>query len=242
MFRFIFIILFLIIYFIITIPFVLITLLIGLFNRHTRDILALKCVKLGFHIIRFISGVSVDVYGKENIPSDTPVLYIGNHNGFFDILIGYLEIPTLMGFIAKKEFKKIPGLNWWMHLVNCLFLDREDPREGLKIILQASDDIKSGISIFVFPEGTRSKTGEMGEFKDGTFKIATKSKCPIIPVAFTGTADAFEKQFPCIRPVKITMTFGEAIYTDSLSKEEQKRLSSITKERIQEMLDAKVVS
>lgn len=238
MIRFLLVLIFLIIFFIITIPIVLISLIIGLFNRHLRDVISLKCVQIGFKIIIFITGAKVDIKGLENIPKDEAVLYIGNHNGFFDVLIGYAAVPNLTGFIAKKEFEKIPGLNWWMHMVNCLFLDRSDARAGLKTILKAIDYIKAGISIFVFPEGTRSKTGKMGDFKEGTFKIATKTNCPIIPIAFTGTAAAFENQFPKIRPVPITMTFGEPIYPASLSKEDKKVLGEITKAKIQEMLDA----
>lgn len=237
MIRFLTIVLFLIIYFIITIPVVLIIFFIGLFNKSLRDVIAFQFVQKGFRLIILISGSKVDVYGKENIPKDTSVLYVGNHNGFFDVLIGYAFVPGITGFIAKKEFQKIPGLNWWMYLVNCLFLDRENPKNGLKTILKAIEYVKSGISIFVFPEGTRSKTGEMGDFKEGAFKIATKSKCPVVPVAFTGTAAAFENQFPKIKPVHITMTFGEPIDTASLSKDEQKILGNITKKKIQALLD-----
>ena len=237
MIRFISIILFLVIYFIVTIPVVLIAFFIGIFNKHIRDVIAFKFVQVGFRIVILISGSKIDVFGKENIPQDTSALYIGNHNGFFDVVVGYAVVPNLTGFIAKKEFEKIPGLNWWMYLVNCLFLDREDPKAGLKTILKAIEYIKSGISIFVFPEGTRSRTGEMGEFKEGTFKIATKSKHPVVPVAYTGTADAFENHFPKVKPSRMTITFGEPIYPDSLSRDEQKQLGHITKERIQSMLD-----
>lgn len=238
MIRFLLILIFLIIYFIITIPIVLIDFIIGLFSRHTRDVIALKCVQAAFHMIIFITGIKIDIHGEENIPQNTAALYIGNHNSFFDVLIGYTLVPGLTGFIAKKDFKKIPGLNWWMILVNCLFLDREDPREGLKIILKAIEYIKNGISIFVFPEGTRSHNGEMGDFKEGTFKIATKTNCPVVPIAFIGTADAFENQFPKIRPVHITITICEPIYPADLTKEEKKSLGAITKSKIQSVLNS----
>lgn len=229
MIRFFLILIFLIFFFIITIPIVLIDLLIGCFNRHARDVIALKIVQTAFHIIIFLSGIRLDIQGKENIPRDTAVLYIGNHSGFFDVLIGYTLVPALTGFIAKKEFKRIPALNWWMLLVNCLFLDREDPREGMKTISKAIEYIKKGISIFVFPEGTRSKTGEVGEFKEGTFRIASKANCKIVPIAFSGTANAFEKQFPKIRPVPITVTICEPIDPSTLSREEKKNLGSMTR-------------
>jgi 1-acyl-sn-glycerol-3-phosphate acyltransferase len=80
-----------------------------------------------------------------------------------------------------------------------LFLDRKDTKQGLKIILKAIDYVKEGISIFVFPEGTRSKDGKMIPFKAGAFKISTKTGCPIIPVVLSGTADIFENHLPKIK-------------------------------------------
>lgn len=237
MIRFILIILFLIIFFTLTIPIVILDLIIGLFSRHSRDIIAFKFIQAGFNMVLFISGVKVDIQGKDNIPTDTSALYIGNHQGFFDVVIGYTMVPTLTGFIAKKEFLKIPGLNWWMHLGNCLFLDRIDPREGMKTIKKAAELIKNGVSIFIFPEGTRSRTGEIGEFKEGSFKIATKTKCPVVPVAFEGTANAFENQFPRVRPCNIKVKIGEPIYTDKLSREDLKKLGVLTKSAIEEMLN-----
>jgi len=228
----------LIIYFILTLPIVFLVLIIGLNNRKLRDIISLKCIQYGMRFMLYIvTGAKVTVKGTENIPKDTSVLYIGNHNGFYDVLVGYAHAQGLTGFIAKKEFLKIPGLNWWMHLGNCLFLDRQDPRAGMKVILKAVDLIKRGVSVFVFPEGTRSRTGNMGEFKEGTFKIATKTNCPIIPVAFTGTASAFEEHFPRVTPTTISVTYGEPIYTGNLSREEKKNLAHITQSRIQAMLD-----
>ena len=86
------------------------------------------------------------------------MLYVGNHRSYFDILAGYVSVPSLMGFVAKKEMEKIPLLSTWMKLVNCLFLDRENVKEGLKTILQGINQIKNGISVWIFPEGTRNES------------------------------------------------------------------------------------
>ena len=188
MIRTVFIFLLLLFFFIITIPFIPILLIIGLFSKNTRDKIAFVIVRAVFRVILFITGSKVDITGLENIPKNQPVLFIGNHNSLLDVVIGYLLVPSLTGFIAKIELMKVPGLNWWMVLMNCLFLDRKNTRSGLEIIKKASDHIKNGISIFVFPEGTRSRTGELGDFKEGTFKIATMTTCPIVPVAFTGSS------------------------------------------------------
>lgn len=95
-----------------------------------------------------------DGEGSGNIPEDTAVLYVGNHRSYFDILAGYTTVPTLLGFVAKKEMEKIPLLRTWMVNVNCLFLDRKNIKEGLKTILQGIEKVKNGVSIWIFPEGT----------------------------------------------------------------------------------------
>ncbi|MBE5957320.1 MAG: 1-acyl-sn-glycerol-3-phosphate acyltransferase [Lachnospiraceae bacterium] len=239
MIRTTFIFLLLFIFFIITIPFIPILLIIGLFSKTARDKIAFALVRAVFKIILFITGSKVEITGKENLPKDQPVLYIGNHNSLLDVVIGYILVPDLTGFIAKKELMKVPGLNWWMLLMNCLFLDRKNTRSGLEIIKTASDYIKNGISIFVFPEGTRSRTGELADFKEGTFKIATLTKCQIIPIAFTGTADIFENHFPKVKPSHVTVTIGAPINTAELSRAEQKKLGATTKELIAEMISKK---
>lgn len=104
-----------------------------------------------------MAGVTVEVRGYENIPQDRPVLYVGNHRSYFDILVGYTTVPGLMGFVAKKEMEKIPLLSKWMLNVNCLFLDRNNIKEGLKTILAGIEKVRRGVSVWIFPEGTRNK-------------------------------------------------------------------------------------
>ena len=157
-----------------------------------RDLETIKVVRSVFKVLLKLAGVTVTVKGAENIPEDTAVLYVGNHRSYFDILAGYTTVPTLLGFVAKKEMEKIPLLRTWMVNVNCLFLDRKNIKEGLKMILQGIEKVKNGVSIWIFPEGTRNPNEDITEllpFKEGSLKIAEKSGCPVIPVAMTGTAD-----------------------------------------------------
>ncbi|MFQ8841288.1 MAG: lysophospholipid acyltransferase family protein [Clostridium fessum] len=108
--------------------------------------------------------------GYENIPQDRPVLYVGNHRSYFDILVGYTTVPGLMGFVAKKEMEKIPLLSKWMLNVNCLFLDRNNIKEGLKTILAGIEKVRRGVSVWIFPEGTRNKNEQLSDllpFKEG---------------------------------------------------------------------------
>ncbi len=236
MIRLILVVLFLILFFIVSLPLFLVEWIIGKFSKHARDVSSRAIVSGAFRVILFLTGVKLTVKGKEHIP-DEACLFVGNHNGFFDILVSYVTIPKVMGFISKIEIKKVPLLNIWMYYVNCLFLDRTNVREGLKTILKAADYIKSGISIFVFPEGTRSKDGKMIPFKEGSMKMAEKSTGIIVPVAMTGTADILENHFPILKSGKVTIEFGAPIDTNLLSKEEKKFLGAYTQEKIQSMLD-----
>ena len=114
---------------------------IGKFNRSKRDYSSLRIVQWAFKVILKITGVDATVIGLENIP-DEPVLFIGNHRSFFDILLTYSRCPRLTGYVAKKEMEKIPLLSTWMKYLYCLFLDRSNPKEGLKTILTGIEYIK----------------------------------------------------------------------------------------------------
>ena len=186
-----------------------------------------------------LAGVRLTVVGEEHVPKDEAVLYIGNHRSFFDIVITYSRCPGLTGYVAKDSMLRVPLLSIWMKRLYCLFLNREDVKEGLKTILTGIDQIKRGISVCIFPEGTRSKSEDETEllpFKEGSMKMASKTGCPIIPMAITGSADIFENHFPWIRSADVRLVYGEPIYPGELSKEDQKRLGSYTRLKILELL------
>lgn len=238
MIRFICIAVFLILYLILSIPVFLVEWIIGKFNRRAKDISSLRIVQWGFKVILKMTGVTTTVIGEENVP-DEPVLFIGNHRSYFDILLTYSRCRRLTGYVAKKEMEKIPLLSTWMKNLYCLFLDRDNMREGLKTILQAIDYVKNGISICIFPEGTRNRNADetdMLPFHEGSFKIATKAKCPIIPIAINNSADIFEAHFPKMSPAKVVVEYGKPIYPDELSKEDKKHIGEYTQNIIREML------
>lgn len=237
MLRFISVVIFLISFLILTIPIFFIEWLIGKFNRNARDYSSLRIVQWGFKCILRITGVSVTVIGEENIP-DEAVLFIGNHRSFFDILLTYSRCKRLTGYVAKDSMEKIPLLSTWMKYVYCLFLNRENPKEGLKTIIQAIEYIKMGISICIFPEGTRNKGEELSllPFKEGAMKIAQKTGCPIIPISMNNTAAIFENQFPRIKKTHVILEYGTPIYPKELDKETQKHLGSYCRDIIQETI------
>ena len=236
MIRLILVAIFLILFLVIFSPALIVEWIIGRFNPERKSKSSLWLVQKAFGIILFLSGTKVYVIGRENIPDDQPVLYVGNHRSYFDIVIGYRLIKGECGFIAKKEMEKIPFLRRWMKNIHCLFLDRKNIKEGLKTILAGIDKVKHGISIWIFPEGTRNRDAGMMEFKEGSMKIAEKTGCPIIPVAMTGTAEIFEKHIPWIKKSHVTVTFGKPIDIKTLEKDQKKFLGAYTRDVILSML------
>ncbi len=230
------IILFLVLFLVCSLPIQGILWLYAKKNQEAADYISLRIVQWAFRVIQFLSGVKPKLKGLENIPKDRSVLFVGNHSSFFDVILTYPLMERRTGYISKKEFEKTPLLPIWMRRLYCLFLDRSSPKAGLKSILEAINYINSGISIFVFPEGTRSKDNTLGEFKAGAFKIATKPGCPIIPVAITGTRDVFEAHFPWVKKAPVQITFGEAIYPDALDADSKKHISEYTKSILEDML------
>lgn len=207
-------------------------------NKKKKDELSLRIVQWGFRTILGIAGTKITVIGRENI-LDEPALYVGNHRSYFDILLMYVQCERLTGFVAKDSIEKVPSLRVWMRYLYCLFLNRSDAREGLKTILTAIEYVKKGISICIFPEGTRNDGEELSmlPFKEGSFKISTKTGCPIVPVSINNSAEIFENHFPKLRKTHVVMEYGKPIYPNELSKEELKNIGAYCQNIIQETIN-----
>lgn len=170
-----------------------------------------------------ISGCDITIIGKENIPEDTPVLFVGNHRSYFDILVYHEAINRPLGFIAKSEMKKIPLMPLYMNDIGCLFLDRNDIKQGLQTINQGAEYLKLGHCMVLFPEGTRNQKDELLPFKEGGYKMAEKAKCPIVPVAVTGT-DLLLESAPKghIKGGKVVIEFGEPFTPSEMPPKDRK--------------------
>ena len=238
MIRFLLVVLFLVLYLFLGIPVLGIEWIIGKFNKNLSDYQSLRLVQWAFNVILKISGVEVTVIGEENVP-DEPVLFIGNHRSYFDILLTYSRCRRLTGYVAKKEMLRYPLLRDWMKRLYCLFLDRENPKEGLKTILQAIDYEKNGISICIFPEGTRNDGEELSmlPFHNGSFKIAEKSGCAIVPMSLNNTVSIFEAHLPFIRKTHVVLEYGKPIYMKDMDKETKKHIGEYCQNIIQETIN-----
>ena len=137
--------------------------------------------------------VKVDVTGLENIPEENGFMLFPNHQGMYDILALVEVCPKPITVVAKKEVSKIPLLRTVFKVMRPIFMDREDVRQSMQVIVEVSKQVSEGRNYIIFPEGTRSKNGnQVGEFKGGSFKSATKAKCPIVPVALIDSFKPFD--------------------------------------------------
>ena len=237
MLRLIVIALMLFLYLLLGMPVLLVEWVIGKYNKKAKDYSCLRMVQTAFKLMLKVAGVRLTVIGEEHVPKDQAVLYIGNHRSYFDILLTYSRCPRLTGYVAKVEMLRYWLLRDWMKALYCLFLDREDMKAGLKTILQGIEYIKNGISICIFPEGTRNRQEEMLPFKEGSLKMPEKTACPIIPMPITNSAEIFENHLPFVRPCHVILEYGTPILPKELSKEDRKFLGAYTQKKIQEMLD-----
>lgn len=235
MIRLILIAVFLVLFLVLGIPLLLIEWVIGKFNQRAKDISSLRIVQWAFKMILFLAGTKVVIKGEENVPKNEPVLYVGNHRSYFDIVITYSRVPDLTGYIAKKEMLRWPLLVNWMKNLHCLFLDRQDVKQGLKTILTAIDKVKAGISICIFPEGTRNRVNDtFMEFHEGSFKVASKSGCAVVPMAIYNSAAIFEDHIPWIRKTTVIVEYGKPFYIKDLPRETQKRVGAYSRDLIME--------
>ncbi|QIB68461.1 1-acyl-sn-glycerol-3-phosphate acyltransferase [Aminipila butyrica] len=180
-----------------------------------------------------VAGVSAEVSGLENIPRDRAVLFTSNHQGNFDIPLMLTSLDQTHPLVAKDSLAKIPFLSSWMRLFDCLFLDRTNARQSLKVFAEAEALIKEGKSVIIFPEGTRSRKDEAGEFKEGAYKIALRTGAAVVPVAIDGSYRAMEANKGIwIRPTKVKITILPPVETADLTKEESKHLGAHIREQI----------
>lgn len=205
-------------------------------NKAERDKFAFDFVRGWARKRLYAAGATVNVHGAENVPQDEAVLFMSNHQSNFDIalFLGFIDTPK--GFVAKLELGKIPILNKWMEKIDCVFMDRSSVRKSASAIAESTKLLKKGRSMVIFPEGTRSKTGELIEFKAGSFKLATKSKVKIVPVTIKNSRDLMEKNNNMIKPGVVDMYIHPPVETMGLSKEEEDALPDKVKSIIESKL------
>lgn len=200
-------------------------------NIQERDRIVKEKVPLWARYVFEECHATIEVVGKENIPQDGAVVFIGNHQSNLDIpvILGYLD--KCPAFVAKVELAKIPLLSDWMKLLQCTFMDRKSPRASVQAIHDAADGLKNGYSQMIFPEGTRSKGGPTHEFKAGSFKLAYMGEAPIVPVTIDGTWHLLEEKGK-LSSGHVKLTVHPPVYTKGLSKEELSKIPAQVQQTI----------
>ncbi|CBZ02248.1 1-acyl-sn-glycerol-3-phosphate acyltransferase [Clostridium botulinum] len=181
-------------------------------------------------------GIKINKKGLENVP-DGPCLFVGNHQGLLDVPVVVSSLDKYVGFVAKKEMLKLKILTYWMKEMKCVFMDRQNVRAAVKTINEGVENLKNGYSMLIFPEGTRSRAENLGEFKKGSMKLGIKAGVPIVPIAINGTYNVLEANGRKIKAADVDLIICPPIYPNELSKEEQNNLSATIKDIIQKELE-----
>ncbi len=181
-------------------------------------------------------GIKINKKGLENVP-DGPCLFVGNHQGLLDVPVIVSSLDRYVGFVAKKEMLKLKILTYWMKEMKCVFMDRQNVRAAVKTINEGVENLKNGYSMLIFPEGTRSRGENLGEFKKGSMKLGIKAGVPIVPIAINGTYNVLEANGRKIKAADVDLIICPPIYPNELSKEEQNNLSQTIKDIIQKELE-----
>lgn len=181
--------------------------------------------------ILIISGVRVKVSGMENINRKDVYVFASNHSSQLDITALQLGVPNRLSMIFKKELARIPFFGWQLYLGPYVVVDRKDPQAAMKSLKEAKKVMdEKKISVLVFPEGTRSETGEVQSFKRGAFYLASHSGYPIVPITINGTKKIMPKGSFKLKSGTIYLHFDKPIPTDNI-KTKQEEIALMEKVR-----------
>lgn len=183
--------------------------------------------------------VTIVTTGQENIPEKDGFVYYPNHQGLYDVLAILEASPRPLAAVPKKEIKDIPFLKQVLACMKTYTIDREDVRQAMQVIINVTKEVEKGRNFLLFAEGTRSKNGNQTlEFKGGSFKAATKAKCPIVPVALIDSFKPFDAN--TIAPVTVEVHFLTPLYYEDYKDMKTKDIASYVRERINEKIQERI--
>ncbi|MBQ8804067.1 MAG: 1-acyl-sn-glycerol-3-phosphate acyltransferase [Tyzzerella sp.] len=180
--------------------------------------------------------VTIKAYGQENIPKENGFMFFPNHQGMYDVLAIIDSCPNPLSVVYKIELKDVPFIKQIASCMKAFFIDRDDVRQSMKVIVAVADEVKKGRNYLIFPEGTRSKNGNnVGEFKGGSFKAATKTKCPIVPVALIDSFKPFDTN--TTKPVDVQVHYLKPLYYEEYKDMKTNEIAEEVRRRIVEVIE-----
>jgi 1-acyl-sn-glycerol-3-phosphate acyltransferase len=198
-------------------------LFLGVVNKKAQYDYLHRCTATWGRAMVKLSSSNIELIGADKLPEGN-VLYVCNHQSYYDIPLLLGHLPKYKAYVAKIELSKIPILSHWMRTMGCLFLDRGNLKQSLKVILKGIEQLKKGETLVIFPEGTRSKSYTMAEFKKGSLKLGIKANVPIVPITIDGSFKMYEEN-NALAKSNVRIIIHDPIYPDKLTKEEQNELS-----------------
>lgn len=180
--------------------------------------------------------VHIDVHGAENLPKENGFMFFPNHQGLYDVLAIVEACPRPFSVVAKKEIGNIQFLKQVFSCMRAYLLDRDDVRQAMQVIVDVAKEVQNGRNYLIFAEGTRSKNGnQLRDFKGGSFKSATKAKCPIIPVALIDSYKPFDTN--SIQPVTVQVHFLEPMLYEEYKDLKTNEIAAEVKRRIEAAIE-----
>jgi 1-acyl-sn-glycerol-3-phosphate acyltransferase len=184
------------------------------------------------------AGVEVLVENSNVLDPDAPQILVANHTSWFDVLALAAFLPGRYCFVAKQEVRKAPFLGYAIERCGHIFIDRGDHQKALASLEAARVRLeKEKPTVIMFPEGTRSATGELQSFKKGAFVLAIQTGANVVPAAISGSRDVMRKHSLLVRPGRIVIRLGEPIPVRSLTLEDRDRLIDEAREGLARLLD-----
>ncbi len=189
-------------------------------------------------VIRAIALVRVKAHGLEKIKRGRSAIYVANHESLLDILAVASVMPVGLFYVAKKELAKVPVMGQYMRFIGHIFIDRKNKVKSMQSMRVAAQKIKAGKSVISFPEGTRSKTGNVEMFKLGSFIIAKEGGISIVPIAIQGSRELLPSGSFALRPGTIHVCIGDEITPDEIQNKTVEQLSEMARQQVISMLNA----
>lgn len=184
-----------------------------------------------------LGGWTYEVEGLENVDWSRPHFVASNHQSFLDIILLFRALPVNLHFVVKEELSKVPFLAWYIRAMGMIFIDRRNRKRARESVQETGELVAAGKTVLLFPEGTRSRDGEVKRLKSGVLAAAAASSVPVVPVAVDGCREGFPPEKIRIRPAHLKVAVGEPIPTGGYSVDDRRELADEVRESIVGLLD-----